>query len=119
MRIIVCGGRDFNNIAFIWSRLDRIHAATPIAELLTGGANFKKEIGVDYQANEWAKTKPNIRRYVSEADWDKYGDAAGPIRNAHMLTWKPDKVIAFEGGRGTANMKRLAREAGVPVEEIE
>ena len=31
---------------------------------------------------------------------------------------KPDLVVAFPGGRGTENMKKLAREAGVEVIEF-
>lgn len=47
------------------------------------------------------------------------GKAAGPIRNQRMLDdGKPDRVLAFPGGRGTANMVKLAKAAGVPVHEI-
>lgn len=31
---------------------------------------------------------------------------------------KPDVVVAFKGGRGTADMVRRAREAGVKVIEV-
>lgn len=42
--------------------------------------------------------------------------AAGPIRDQEMLDkGKPDLVVAFLGNRGTADMVRRAREAGVPV----
>lgn len=44
------------------------------------------------------------------------GKAAGPIRNQRMLDeGKPDLVVAFPGGRGTADMVRRAKAAGVPV----
>jgi hypothetical protein len=54
------------------------------------------------------------------ADWDKYGKAAGPIRNKQMLDeGKPQAVIAFSydlaRSRGTANMVAQARDAGLPV----
>jgi hypothetical protein len=40
----------------------------------------------------------------------------GPIRNKQMLEeGKPDLMVAFPGERGTANMCKQAREAGVPV----
>jgi hypothetical protein len=53
------------------------------------------------------------------ADWEKYGKAAGPIRNQQILVeGKPDLVVAFQGGRGTANMVSRAQQAGVPVVEI-
>jgi hypothetical protein len=47
------------------------------------------------------------------ADWDRLGKAAGHERNGRMLLEKPDRVIAFRGGKGTQNMVWQAREAGV------
>lgn len=81
-----------------------------MTELMQGGAD-----GADYLANEWAKTKAGIKRWVCKADWKKHGRSAGPIRNARMLEWKPDLVVAFPGGRGTKNMVTQAQAAGVPV----
>lgn len=53
---------------------------------------------------------------VFKADWDKHGKAAGPIRNQQMLDeGKPDLVLAFAGGKGTDDMCRRARAAGVEV----
>lgn len=50
------------------------------------------------------------------ADWEKHGRAAGPIRNEKMLiVGTPDMVLAFPGGRGTADMIRKAEAAGLPV----
>jgi hypothetical protein len=112
VRVLVCGGRDFNNVAFIWSRLDALHEQKGFTHLIHGGAR-----GADTIAGDWAKTKP-IERYVCRADWDKYGKAAGPYRNARMLEWLPDLVVAFPGGRGTADMIRQAKSAGVEVVEI-
>jgi hypothetical protein len=66
-------------------------------------------------AGEFAKWKGiAVKEYP--ADWQKHGKAAGPIRNRQMLEdGKPDLVIAFSGGRGTANMISQARAAGVKV----
>ena len=56
---------------------------------------------------------------VYPADWKANAKAAGPIRNAEMLAdFKPDTVIAFPGGRGTADMVRKAKAAGVRVIEV-
>ena len=42
--------------------------------------------------------------------------AAGPKRNQQMLDEaKPDMVVAFPGGKGTAHMRQIAKAAGVPV----
>jgi hypothetical protein len=35
-----------------------------------------------------------------------------------LVEGKPDFVVAFPGGRGTANMIMQARQAGVPVVEL-
>lgn len=113
MRIIICGGRDFTNGAFVWSRLDRLHESRPITALMQGGAR-----GVDALAGEWAKSKASVQRYVCRADWEVHGNAAGPKRNSRMLEWKPDLVVAFPGGRGTANMVKQAKSAGIEVMEI-
>ena len=54
------------------------------------------------------------------AKWDRYGRAAGPIRNRQML-WEghPDVVHAFhtdlEASNGTADMVKQAEKAGIPV----
>lgn len=74
--------------------------------------------GADKLADKWAVE--HDRRVVEfKAHWDKYGKAAGPMRNARMLErGKPDLVVAFPGGVGTANMIKQAREAKVPVLRI-
>ena len=52
-------------------------------------------------------------------DWEKHGRAAGPIRNKLMLDeGRPDLVVAFPGGRGTANMVKQASAASVEVIEV-
>jgi hypothetical protein len=95
----------------VFRALDLIHAETPITELMQGGA-----AGVDAFARDWAATN-SVKRYVCRADWTTHGRAAGPIRNARMLEWKPDALIAFPGGPGTANMTMQAKAAGVRVIE--
>ena len=110
MKVVVCGGRGFRSSAQVFRELDRLHQKYNFTELMQGGAK-----GVDTFAREWAITYPAIKRWVCKADWDKYGKSAGPIRNKRMLEWGPDLVIAFPGGKGTASMTRLAKEAGVKV----
>jgi predicted Rossmann-fold nucleotide-binding protein len=112
MKVLVCGGRDFRSPAQVWRELDKLHSERGFTALMQGGAR-----GVDTFAREWAATKPGIQRYVCRADWNKHGKAAGPIRNARMLEWKPDLVVAFPGGRGTSDMIAQSRRAGVEVVE--
>lgn len=67
-----------------------------------------------------AQTLPGVKHLPFEADWHTHGRAAGPIRNRRMIEeGKPDLVVAFPGGRGTANMVNQARAAGIEVREVE
>lgn len=122
MRVLVCGGRDAD-ASEVWRWLE--HCAMPeitdalslykrragrITAIIHGGA-----LGADEGAGYWAHGEgiPAVR---FPANWRKHGKAAGPIRNAKMIAdGKPDVVIAFPGGRGTADMIRQAEAAGVPV----
>lgn len=50
------------------------------------------------------------------AEWDKYGKAAGHIRNGDIfIKGMPDFVVAFPGGVGTDNMCQQAKKRGVPL----
>jgi hypothetical protein len=112
MRVLVCGGRAFDDWELLAGVLDSLEPMQ--ASVIIHGA----APGADTLAGQWAE----LRRVPVEAfpaDWEKHGRAAGPIRNARMLAeGKPDLVVAFPGGQGTANMCKQARAAGVKVFEV-
>lgn len=110
MRVLVCGGRDYSDGPKVFATLDALKP-TSIAH---GGAT-----GADTYAERWAwQRKVKCKSYP--ANWKAQGKAAGPIRNQHMLLdFQPDLVVAFPGGRGTADMVRRANEAGVRVMDIQ
>lgn len=106
MRVLVCGGRDYTDRALVFQILDLLK---PTA-VITGGAE-----GADEYAHSWA-TAMEVERPRFYADWKAFGKPAGPIRNQRMLVeGKPDLVVAFPGGRGTADLVRRARKMGAPV----
>lgn len=114
MKILVCGGRDYSDrTSFYYYMDDLLKLYGRPMTIIEGGAR-----GVDYLAKWFAKVEAlEIETY--SADWKKYGKAAGPIRNKQMLDeGKPDLVVAFPGGRGTANMIEQAEKAGIKVEKI-
>lgn len=113
MRVLVCGGRDYADRRSLYQALDRFHAATPIEVMIAGGAQ-----GADHLACDWGAFR-SVRREIYPADWDAHGRAAGPIRNQRMIDeGKPDLVLAFPGGKGTADMVKRAKSAGIPVREV-
>ncbi len=113
IRVLVCGGRDFHDYPVVRDALDKLNAQRPIATIIEGGAP-----GADALAEIWAQRR-RVGRISYTADWKRLGPSAGPIRNQRMLDeGKPDLVIAFPGGRGTTDMTRRARAAGVEVIEV-
>lgn len=113
MKTLVCGGRDYVNRSKIFEELDSIHTDRPITELIHGAAS-----GADTISGEWALLRGiPVRRFP--ARWNVHGKAAGYIRNRQMLVeGKPNLVVAFPGGKGTAMMIQLAKGAGVEVIEF-
>ena len=113
MILLCCGGRDYADREKVYATLDAIHTATPIALVIEGGAD-----GADGMAKAWACSR-GVQVETHHANWILHGKAAGPIRNAEMLSRNPDLVVAFPGGRGTAHMVRIAKAKGTEVREIE
>lgn len=107
--VIVTGGRDYNDYVMVCYILGILN----IDLIIQGGA-----WGTDKLALEFAKAN-NIECKTIKADWTKHGKAAGLIRNKEMLESYPDAiVVAFPGGRGTANCVRQALERNMVVLEV-
>lgn len=107
-RVLVCGGREYTNAALLAQTLEASRRDRGIAVLIAGGAP-----GADSLAADWAVAQ-GIPCDVYMADWEGLGRKAGPIRNQRMLDeGKPDLVVAFPGGRGTADMVRPAKAIGL------
>lgn len=126
-KVLVCGGRDYHNIKTVYVALDGLVPKPTL--IIQGGAD-----GADACASEWASSR-NVTERQFEPDWadltqpdarirtrrdgTKYDANAGPRRNQKMLDeGKPDLVVAFPGGGGTADMVRKAKAAGVRVIEV-
>lgn len=127
MKLLVCGGRDYSDRKAVFNTLydfcDK-HGLwtepTPDGNKLPNNIHIinGKAPGADALSTDWA-----IVNWVPfteyRADWEKHGRAAGPIRNQQMIDeGKPDKVLAFPGGRGTADIVARARTAGIEVIEV-
>lgn len=109
MRVLVCGGRDYSDQRTLFRALDKLMTKRQVVTLIHGAAP-----GADSLAGQWAEAR-GIEQIACPAEWEKHGKRAGPLRNAHMLTLKPDGLVAFPGGRGTADMVMQAINAGLNV----
>ncbi len=108
LRVLVCGSRSWMNVRTIHEALAKL---PPGSTVIHGGAKGADEIA----ASCAVELGFHVETYL--ADWERYGRAAGPIRNRVMLrVGRPDRVFAFFlGTLGTADLLRQARAAGVPV----
>lgn len=111
--VLVTGGRRYTNRLRLYEALDRIDFAHGIKRIVNGGAT-----GADALARQWANDR-HIDCATYPADWRQHSRAAGPLRNDMMLRMElPEVVVAFLGGRGTADMVRRARTNDIRVIEI-
>lgn len=118
-RILVCGGRAYNNAEGLRRSLDCYAVEHADLELICGfdpdGDRFQ---GADQLAFEWAIDR-GIPAFPFPAPWKKHGRGAGPMRNSRMLRYgRPHIVIAFPGGAGTADMLAKAARACVEIDEF-
>ena len=119
MRVLVCGGRDldpFKVSCHLYDFFEKLltDEGISVTTIIHGDAR-----GADLGARNLAEVL-NIFQLPFPADWDRYGNRAGPIRNRQMLKeGNPDIVVAFPGGSGTTDMVRLSENAGVRVIKIE
>ncbi len=111
MKVLVCGDRNWSDKNAIRSWLSKLQD-WGYTELIEGGAR-----GADTIAKEEA-TLLHMNRQHFPAQWDKYGKAAGPIRNRAMLDQQPDLVLAFHGdigsSKGTRDCVNEAIKRGIP-----
>lgn len=106
-RILISGSRHFHDYAKFCEDMKKVEEEYHNKELviISGGAR-----GADTLAKQWAK-EHSYEFLEFKADWNKYGKAAGPIRNRQMFDESnPDLVIGFLApeSRGTADMLEYA-----------
>lgn len=112
MKVIVCGGRGFDDKMELYERLDRALAKHPDLSIIHGAAR-----GADTLAGQWAEDR-GVPVEAFPAKWDLHGKAAGHIRNQQMLDAGAQATIAFPGGAGTNDMVRRSIAHGIKVWDL-
>ena len=127
MKLIVAGGRDFDDYALVYRLLDKLLLEEPELEIISGLAKGADTIGKD-----WADLY-EVKCHKFPADWDNidvpgavikyhpsgkpYNAAAGNARNRQMAEFG-DALLAFwsiPASKGTGHMIDLAYERGLRV----
>jgi SLOG family YspA-like protein len=140
--IIACGDRDWADVRSLYEALDEedpdilIEGEAKGADLMA--RHWAEERGFDLLHSGFRSLPPEAnvvgrKRFIPmQADWARFGKAAGPIRNGEMavlLSWLRDemgmevKVVAFHGAiwrsKGTASMIRSAENHQIPVRLVQ
>ncbi len=113
MKIIIAGGRTFNNYDLLSESCDKAFSLQKEIEIVSGTAD-----GTDKLGEKYAKEKGyTVKQFP--ADWNKYGKSAGYKRNEEMAKYA-DALIAFWDGKskGTKHMIDLAKRYNLKVKVI-
>lgn len=111
MKVIIAGSRNFHKSKVVYQFVnDKVKGGLKIEQVLCGCAR-----GVDEIGRQWALDN-NVPVKEFPADWNKYGRAAGHIRNSQMVK-EADALIAVWDGksRGTKDTIDKAETKGIPV----
>ena len=125
-RIIIAGGRDFNNtylfektinqcLSQIFDYHNKSNDRNFTVEIVSGGAKGADSMGERYAAFLGYP----VRKFLP--NWNLYGKAAGPFRNEQMAKYANKEgngiLIAFWDGKssGTKSMINLAKKHGLDV----
>lgn len=108
-RVLICGDRNCREFDFIHNYIKTLPKNSVIIQGMCSGVDIM------------ARTSALLNGLTVEdypADWNKYGRAAGPIRNKQMLDeGKPDLVYAIhpniDESKGTKNMVNQAKKRGI------
>ena len=114
MKVLICGDRKWTDYEAIYNILFKYHGVYSFESVIEGEASGADSLG------RVAAEQLKIPVQKFPADWVKYGNAAGPIRNQQMLDeGKPDIILAFHdnisASKGTQDMITRAKKANIRI----
>lgn len=97
MKVIIAGSRNINDYGLVVQAVTR--SGYTITEVVSGCAT-----GVDRLGEQWARAN-DIPIKEMPADWNRYGNSAGPQRNKAMAEYADAAIVVWDGkSRGSRNM---------------
>jgi hypothetical protein len=109
MRTIIAGSRYFTDMPTLEKAIE--DSGFDITEVVCGCAR-----GVDTLGKEWAENY-GVQVALFPADWQKFGKAAGPIRNQEMAEYGDSLILLWnpESSRGSRSMLREAKKLNLDI----
>jgi len=112
-KVIVAGGRDFDDYTSMCMWLDHLLVNKHDIEIVSGTARGADKLGERYALSRGYPVKKFPAR------WETFGKRAGMIRNRRMAEYADALVVFWDGrSRGTANMIATAHDLGLPTRTI-
>ena len=110
MKVIIAGGRDFNDYDLLCRKADKILSQQSEIEIVSGAAKGADKLGERYALEHGYQ----IIRYIP--DWNFFGKSAGFIRNIDMAE-HADALILFWNGKSndSKHMLKIARDKGLKI----
>ena len=109
MKLIIAGGREFNDYELLKEKLDNLLINnTDDVEIVSGKAR-----GADSLGEKYAKEKGYpVKEFP--AKWNEYGKRAGYLRNEEMALYATHCVCFWDGkSKGTKHMIDLAKKSNL------
>lgn len=113
MKIIIAGGRNFNNYNLLETKCNFFLKNLNHIEIISGMANGADKLALQYASES------NFKLSEFPALWHKYGKKAAYIRN-HQMAVYADALISFWNGKskGTKMMIDLAKQHNLKVRVV-
>jgi hypothetical protein len=104
-KLIIAGSREFNNYSFLKDKIDfLLKNVVEDVEIVSGAAR-----GADTLGEQYAREN-NLNVKLFPADWKKYGNSAGFIRNEEMANYANACVVFWmNNSKGTKHMIDLSQ----------
>ena len=113
MKVIIAGGRDFNNYDLLCRKADKILSRQTEIEIVSGIAKGADKLGERYSVERGYK----ITRFP--ADWNFFGKSAGYIRNVEMAEYADTLILFWNGkSKGSGHMLKIATEMKLKIRVI-
>ena len=108
--LLIAGSRSYPDWKKVYERCDEHYNKNKLC-LISGDAPN----GADKFAIDWAKTKEDMLPLILPAQWVRFGDSAGMVRNAEMGNLCNNAELFFNGATpGTTQMQKILARKKIP-----
>jgi hypothetical protein len=112
IKVIIAGGRDFNDYELLKEKCDYYLQNYSDVEIVCGLAAGADSLGLRYAKERGFKVKE------FPADWS-LGRGAGHIRNQQMGKYGTHLILFWDGvSKGSASMKKIAEKEGLKIKIV-